>query len=78
MQTFKFIATVLFILTINANPIPEKYQDIAERLVAASLADTTAYNRLAYLCDTFGPRLSGSKNLENAIDWILKEMEKDN
>ena len=78
METFKFISTVLFILTINANPIPEKYQDIAERLVAASLSDTSAYNRLAYLCDTFGPRLSGSKNLENAIDWILKEMEKDN
>ena len=78
MQTFKFISSVLFILIINANPIPEKYQDIAERLVAASLSDTSAYNRLAYLCDTFGPRLSGSKNLENAIDWILKEMEKDN
>ena len=78
MQTFKFISTVLFILIINANPIPEKYQDIAEELVSASLADTSAYNRLAYLCDTFGPRLSGSKNLENAIDWILKEMEKDN
>ena len=77
METFKFIATVLCILTINANPIPEKYQDIAERLVAASLSDTSAYNRLAYLCDTFGSRLSGSKNLENAIDWILKEMEKD-
>ena len=78
MQTFKFISTVLFILIINANSIPEKYQDIAEKLVSASLADTSAYNRLAYLCDTFGPRLSGSKNLENAIDWILKEMEKDN
>ena len=77
MQTFKFISAVLFIFIMNANPIPEKYQDIAERLIAASLADTSAYNRLAYLCDTFGPRLSGSQNLENAIDWILKELEKD-
>ena len=77
MQTFKVISAVLFIFIMNANPIPEKYQDIAERLIAASLADTSAYNRLAYLCDTFGPRLSGSQNLENAIDWILKELEKD-
>ena len=77
MQTFKFISAVLFIFIMNANPIPEKYQDIAERLIAASLADTSAYNRLAYLCDTFGPRLSGSQNLENAIDWILRELEKD-
>ena len=30
--------------------------------------------RLAYLTDTFGPRFSGSKNLELAIDWILEEM----
>ena len=77
MQTFKFISAVLFIFIMNANPIPEKYQDIAERLITASLADTSAYNRLAYLCDTFGPRLSGTQNLENAIDWILKELEKD-
>ena len=77
MQTFKFISAVLFKFIMNANPIPEKYQDIAERLITASLADTSAYNRLAYLCDTFGPRLSGSQNLENAIDWILKELEKD-
>ena len=61
----------------NANAIPEKYQDIAEKLITASLADSAAYNRLAYVCDTFGPRLSGSDNLENAIDWILEEMEQD-
>jgi len=78
IKIFKVIPSVLFILIINANPIPEKYKDIAKRLITASLADTSAYNRLAYLCDTFGPRLSGSKNLENAIDWIIKEMEKDN
>jgi carboxypeptidase Q len=32
---------------------------------------------VAYICDTFGPRLSGSTNLENSIDWILAEMKKD-
>ena len=36
-----------------------------------------AYQRLARLCDTFGPRFSGSTNLEAAIDWILVEMKKD-
>ena len=29
------------------------------------------------LCYRFGPRLSGSQNLEIALDWILEEMEKD-
>ena len=33
--------------------------------------------RLSYMCDTFGPRLSGSTNLEEAIDWIAAEMELD-
>lgn len=28
------------------------------------------WNTLAELCDNFGPRLSGSENLENALDWI--------
>ncbi len=29
------------------------------------------------LVDTFGPRFSGSLNLERALDWILEEMEGD-
>ena len=29
------------------------------------------------MCDTFGPRFTGSKNLEDAIDWCLAEMKKD-
>ena len=76
-KVLKFISFVLLIGMTSANAIPEKYQDIAEKLITASLADSTVYNRLAYVCDTFGPRLSGSDNLENAIDWILEEMEQD-
>ena len=73
----KFILSVLLISMTTANTIPEKFQDSAEKLITASLAESTVYNRLAYLCDTFGPRLSGSNNLEDAIDWILAEMKKD-
>lgn len=28
------------------------------------------WNQLAYLCDTFGPRIINSKNLENAIEYL--------
>ncbi|MFQ6615199.1 MAG: M28 family metallopeptidase [Fidelibacterota bacterium] len=48
-----------------------------EKLMAAALADSSAYERLAYLTDTFGPRFSGTRNLEDAIDWILSEMTED-
>jgi carboxypeptidase Q len=57
--------------------IKSKYVETSLEIISKSLTDSTAYNRLGYMCDTFGPRLSGSKNLENAINWILKEMNND-
>lgn len=49
----------------------------AQQLITAATTSTNAYARLGYLCDTFGPRFSGSTNLESAIDWILAEMKRD-
>lgn len=53
------------------------YRDAADRIIEAALADSAAWNRLAYLTDTFGPRFSGTQALEDALDWILEEMEAD-
>jgi carboxypeptidase Q len=61
----------------SASPIADRYRANASRLLTAALADTFAFNRLAELTDTFGPRLSGSASLEAAIDWILGEMKHD-
>jgi carboxypeptidase Q len=55
----------------------EAYRADAERLITAATADRFAWNRLAELTDTYGPRLSGSKNLQLAIEWALAEMRKD-
>jgi carboxypeptidase Q len=54
-----------------------RYHADATRLIQAALTDSTAWSRLAKVTDTFGPRLSGSDNLEHAIDWILGEMRRD-
>jgi carboxypeptidase Q len=54
-----------------------KYRADADRLIDAALRDSAAWNRLAAMTDTFGNRLSGSKNLEDAIDWVLAEMRRD-
>lgn len=62
----------------SATPLADRYRADAGRLTTAALADSSAYNRLARLTDTFGSRLSGSANLESAIDWILSEMKRDN
>ncbi len=61
----------------RAQTIAERYQATADRLVAAALADSAAWNRLAELTDRFGHRLSGSEALERAIDWIIAEMQRD-
>lgn len=53
------------------------YQGAADQIIDAALADSLGFDRLAYMCDTFGPRFSGSQNLEDAIDWILEEMARD-
>ena len=76
LKTSLFI--LLFPAFIHAEDIKEKYMDTALRIISEALADSTAYERLAYICDSFGPRLSGSTNLEDAISWIIKEMRKDN
>jgi len=55
----------------------ERYQPVADRLISAALADSSAWNRLALLTDKFGNRIAGSKALESAIDWILAEMTRD-
>ncbi|MDX1547482.1 MAG: M28 family metallopeptidase [Rhodothermales bacterium] len=55
----------------------ETYRSAADAVIDAALADSSGFDRLAYLCDTFGHRLSGSESLERAIDWILAEMEAD-
>ena len=47
------------------------------RLIAAAMADDSAWQRLAELTDTFGSRLSGSENLERAVAWSMETMRAD-
>lgn len=60
-----------------ADPLVDPYREAAGRIIAAATADSFAWHRLARLTDTFGHRLSGSRSLEQAIDWILAEMKRD-
>ena len=55
----------------------EAYRAPVDRIIAAATANDFAWQRLAYLTDTFGNRLSGSQSLEDAIKWAAAEMEKD-
>lgn len=61
----------------TATPLANRYRATADRIIAAALADSFAWNRTAAVTDKFGHRLSGSRSLEDAIDWILAEMRRD-
>jgi len=53
------------------------HQPTLQRLIEASVGTTAAWDRLAHLCDTFGGRLTGSRNLALACDWAVETMRGD-
>jgi carboxypeptidase Q len=61
----------------QTGPVAQRYRQAADRIIDAALADSSAYQRLAELTDRFGPRFSGTENLERALDWILDQMRRD-
>lgn len=46
-------------------------------IINQSLNSEIGFQRLSYLGDYYGPRLSGSTQLEQAIDWAVTEMTND-
>ena len=59
--------------TVKIDP----YRATAGRIIGAALTKNKAYERLGYLTDRIGHRLSGSSNLERAVSWALAEMKSD-
>ena len=55
----------------------DAYREPAQRLIGEATGSTFAWQRLARLTDTTGPRLSGSAGLARAIEWSLAEMRHD-
>jgi len=55
----------------------DAYREPSARLIGEAMSSRFAWERLALLGDTFGHRLSGSRSLEEAIQWAVGEMKKD-
>ena len=53
------------------------YADVSARLITAAQANDFAWRRLAELTDTYGNRLSGSENLNRAIEWAVTTLKAD-
>jgi carboxypeptidase Q len=56
---------------------PAALQAMAERLRTEERTSQGAYERLAWLCDRIGPRLSGSPQAAAAVGWAAATMRKD-
>lgn len=79
-KAFCIITIFCFLPSISSSAQPQitdHQKNRAASLIEEALANPSGFDRLTYLVDTFGPRLSGSKNLENSIDWIVGEMKKE-
>lgn len=76
---------------IHKNNIPQRnfqeikeeiasYKDVAKAIINLAVygqSQNRSYKRLALLVDAVGPRLSGSKNLEKAIQIMYKNLQED-
>jgi carboxypeptidase Q len=74
------LACALRTLPLAADGRPawlDRYSEPSARIIGQALTDTFAWDRLTYMTDTFGHRLSGSEALERAIAWAADEMKRD-
>lgn len=53
------------------------YREQAQQIIAAALEDDGAWEKLRYLTDHIGHRLSGSDSLESAVDWAVETLAAD-
>ena len=57
--------------------LTDQYREVANKLIDAALIDQGGMEKLSYLCDRIGNRLSGSQGLEKAIAWAANQMKED-
>jgi carboxypeptidase Q len=76
---FRGVAALLALSAFaqQAGNMTDQYRDAASRLIDASLSDQGGMEKLAYLCDRIGNRLSGSPTLDKAVVWAAAQMKAD-
>jgi carboxypeptidase Q len=75
-----FLVGVAFAISLfaqNIGSVNEQYRESASKLIDAALVDQEGMEKLSYLCDRIGNRLSGSAALERAVSWAAAQMRAD-
>lgn len=79
----RLIAILLSIVIITGNVIAQDknlsktYAKEASQIMGTALVESQAYEKLEYLSDSIGNRLSGSPQLDQAIQWAINTMKAD-
>ncbi|MDX1387542.1 MAG: peptidase M28 family protein, partial [Acidobacteriota bacterium] len=77
-MSFRRVVLYLLLLAVaGPHALAEEKESAVSRILGEALRDDRAYQRLAWLADRIGARLSGSENLERAIEWAVAEMRDD-
>ncbi len=83
MTKFKRISALSFVfaMILQAAPVasaksPVLTDEIVAKIRTEAMDNSQIMNTLHYLTDVYGPRLTGSPNLENAGKWSMAEMKK--
>lgn len=71
------VSALISAALLSAETLADKYRETANRLIDAALTDYGGMEKLAYLCDRIGNRLSGSPGLDQAVAWAAAQMKKD-
>lgn len=77
MYRYRTIALFLILVLSTVSLAPAEADGEAEKILGRAMASDGAWRKLAYLCDRIGARLSGSRNLERAVEWSRAEFRRD-
>lgn len=73
-RTLPALLLVLLAPSALADGLAERYRETAGKIIGAAMADDEGWRKLTYLTTAIGHRLSGSPQLERAIDWAHATM----
>lgn len=64
-------------VAVSQENLTETYRDTAGRILGAAMTDAEGWEKLEHLTTEIGHRLSGSSQLERAIEWAAERMERE-
>lgn len=65
---------LLLITLFGASVFGQTNQEVLQKIRDASDSSSTVMRSVSYLSDVYGPRLMGTKNYFDAVNWIEKEL----